>query len=178
MELTDKQIRFCQEYTIDFNATQAAIRAGYSEDTARSIGSENLTKPDIKEYISELQESAATALKITRERVLNAYGKLAFYDTRKFYNEDGNLLPIPDLDEETAFALTGFEVTEEKGGNGEGQQVTLGYTKKIKMSERKTALDSIAKMLGYNEPDKIKHIGGIVINYNNQPGNDPLENVS
>jgi len=50
-KLTAKQQRFCDEYLIDLNATQAAIRAGYSEKTAKQIGNENLTKPDIKEYI-------------------------------------------------------------------------------------------------------------------------------
>ncbi|MBQ6263070.1 MAG: terminase small subunit [Clostridia bacterium] len=51
--MTDKQRRFCDEYLIDCNATQAAIRAGYSEKTARFIGNENLTKPYIKNYIDD-----------------------------------------------------------------------------------------------------------------------------
>lgn len=51
--MTKKQKRFCDEYLIDCNATQAAIRAGYSEKTAKSIGQENLTKPDIKAYIEQ-----------------------------------------------------------------------------------------------------------------------------
>lgn len=51
--MTKKQKRFCEEYLIDCNATQAAIRAGYSKKTAKSIGQENLTKPDIKAYINE-----------------------------------------------------------------------------------------------------------------------------
>ncbi|GGH24718.1 terminase small subunit [Sphingobacterium alkalisoli] len=55
--LTAKQRRFVEEYCIDFNATQAAIRAGYSEKTARSIGCENLTKPDIIEAINQRLES-------------------------------------------------------------------------------------------------------------------------
>ena len=50
-KLTNKQERFVDEYLVDFNATQAAIRAGYSEHTAKSIASENLTKPDIAEAI-------------------------------------------------------------------------------------------------------------------------------
>lgn len=50
-KMTAKQMRFCDEYLIDLNATQAAIRAGYSEKTARVIGQENLLKPAIKEYI-------------------------------------------------------------------------------------------------------------------------------
>lgn len=51
--MTPKQKKFCFEYLVDLNATQAAIRAGYSEDTARSIGCENLTKPDIRSFIDE-----------------------------------------------------------------------------------------------------------------------------
>lgn len=54
MKLTDKQKRFCEEYIIDCNATQAAIRAGYSEKTAYSIGNENLKKPELQNYIAEL----------------------------------------------------------------------------------------------------------------------------
>ena len=51
MALTNKQKVFVEEYLLDFNATQAALRAGYSSRTARSIGGENLTKPDISEAI-------------------------------------------------------------------------------------------------------------------------------
>lgn len=51
-----RQKKFCDEYLIDCNATQAAIRAGYSPKTAKSIGQENLTKPDLKAYIDEQLE--------------------------------------------------------------------------------------------------------------------------
>ena len=51
--MTDKQKRFCDEYLIDCNAKQAAIRAGYSPNSAKQIGQENLTKPDLREYIDE-----------------------------------------------------------------------------------------------------------------------------
>ena len=54
-KLTAKQMRFCEEYLIDFNATQAAIRAGYSKKTAKEIGCENLTKPNIAGYLAELR---------------------------------------------------------------------------------------------------------------------------
>ena len=56
MALTEKQQRFCDEYLIDCNAKQAAIRAGYSEKTAYSIGNENLNKPELREYINEQLE--------------------------------------------------------------------------------------------------------------------------
>jgi phage terminase small subunit len=55
MALTDKQEMFCHEHLVDLNATQAAILTGYSEKTARTLGCENLTKPDIQTRISELK---------------------------------------------------------------------------------------------------------------------------
>jgi phage terminase small subunit len=66
MSLTLKQKRFVQEYCVDFNATQAAIRAGYSPSTAYSIGSENLRKPEIKAAVQATQAAAITDIKITR----------------------------------------------------------------------------------------------------------------
>lgn len=154
MALTDKQIRFCEEYLIDLNGTQAAIRAGYSEASAKEIASENLTKPNIQEYIIERKAQIANRLNITQEMVLEGYRRLAFYDGRKFYNPDGSLKQVPDLDEETAFALAGFEVTEEKDYIDGIPRIT-GFTKKIKMSDRKSALDSICRVLGFNAPDKL-----------------------
>jgi len=65
MSLSDKQKRFCEEYILDLNATQACIRAGYSKDTAKSIGCENLTKPDLQKFIKELQEDKVEELGIT-----------------------------------------------------------------------------------------------------------------
>lgn len=67
MALTEKQKRFVAEYLVDLNATQAAIRAGYSEKTARSVGSENLTKPDIAAAIAKAQAKIAKKVEITVE---------------------------------------------------------------------------------------------------------------
>ena len=53
IKLTDKQQRFCEEYLVDLNATQAAVRAGYSEKTAGAIGFENLRKPEIQAYLQK-----------------------------------------------------------------------------------------------------------------------------
>jgi phage terminase small subunit len=69
-KLTDKQERFCLEYVLDFNATRAAIKSGYSEKTATSIGSENLFKPDIQERLQELQEKTIEKLGLTKEGVI------------------------------------------------------------------------------------------------------------
>lgn len=70
MALTAKQQRFCDEYLIDLNATQAAIRAGYSEKTARQIGTENLSKPSIREYIDERMKEKEAALVADQDEVM------------------------------------------------------------------------------------------------------------
>ena len=69
-KLTAKQQRFCDEYLIDLNATQAAIRAGYSKKTARAIGCENLMKPDIKEYIEKRMAEKEAALVADQDEVM------------------------------------------------------------------------------------------------------------
>lgn len=70
VKLKDRQEQFCREYIIDYNATQAAVRAGYSERTAKSIGSENLTKPAILARVRELQKEQAERLSISADWVL------------------------------------------------------------------------------------------------------------
>lgn len=69
-KLTAKQQRFCDEYLIDLNATQAAIRAGYSKKTAYSIGDENLKKPEIKKYIADRMAEKEAALIADQDEVL------------------------------------------------------------------------------------------------------------
>ncbi len=68
--MTAKQRRFCDEYLIDLNATQAAIRAGYSEKTARNIACENLAKPYIREYIDERLKEKEAELIANQDEVL------------------------------------------------------------------------------------------------------------
>jgi len=70
-KLTDKQMKFCDEYLIDLNATQAAIRAGYSEAAAAEIGYENLRKPHIAEYLAARQQQIREKTQVTQEWVVN-----------------------------------------------------------------------------------------------------------
>jgi len=70
-KLEGKQDKFCEEYLIDLNATQAAIRAGYSEKTARQIGSQNLSKLDIQQAIAELKAVRSKRTKVTADEVVN-----------------------------------------------------------------------------------------------------------
>ncbi len=78
-QLTAKQARFCLEYVVDFNATQAAIRAGYSEKSAHVIGWENIRKPKIAERLAGLQAEGATEVELTREFVIEGLMGIAEY---------------------------------------------------------------------------------------------------
>ena len=68
--MTEKQKRFCDEYLTDLNATQAAVRAGYSKKTAYSIGEENLRKPEIKEYIEKRMAEKVSQLIADQDEVM------------------------------------------------------------------------------------------------------------
>lgn len=78
MALTEKQKRFADEYLTDLNATQAAIRAGYSRKTANRIASENLSKLDIQKYIQERLKERQERAEITQEMIVNELCKLGF----------------------------------------------------------------------------------------------------
>jgi len=77
-ELNTQQKEFCEEYLVDGNATQAAIRAGYTERSASSMGHENLQKPKIQKYISELKEARNLRTQVTTDRILVELAKIAF----------------------------------------------------------------------------------------------------
>lgn len=80
-KLTEKQKRFCEEYLIDFNATQAALRAGYSQKTAYSIGDENLRKPEIQSEIQSLIKKRSERTGINADSVIKELVKIAFAET-------------------------------------------------------------------------------------------------
>jgi len=90
-KLTPKQKMFCKEYLVDLNMTQAAIRAGYSKKTARSIGQENLTKPVIMAEIQRLMDKRAKRIEITADKVLQELAKLAFANMQDYVtiSDDG-----------------------------------------------------------------------------------------
>lgn len=83
-KLTKKQQRFVDEYLIDLNATQAAIRAGYSEDSAKEIGCENLTKPNIQQAVAEQMAERSKRTEITQDKVLRELAAIAFAKTTDY----------------------------------------------------------------------------------------------
>ena len=76
--LSAKQDRFAREYLVDLNATQASIRAGYSEKTAKQQGSRLLTNADVQTCINELQEETAERLDMTADKVMADLEKLCW----------------------------------------------------------------------------------------------------
>lgn len=152
MDLSEKQKRFCEEYTVDFNGLQAAIRAGYSEKTANQQASRLLTKVNIQQYIKGLQEKLSKKTEITKERIVAEYAKLAFFDIRKLFNESGGLKDPEEWDDETAAAVAGLENMDMRGIEGEPAP---GVIKKVKLSDKRAALDSLCKVLGFNAPDQL-----------------------
>ena len=107
--LNSKQLRFIDEYLIDFNATQAAIRAGYSKKTASEQSFALLRKLQIQTAIQAKQKELASRAGITRERIISEIARIAFSDVRKLFNEAGALKPIHQLDDDTAGALAGMD---------------------------------------------------------------------
>ena len=155
MRLSEKQKRFCNEYLIDLNATQAAIRAGYSKKTACSIGHENLYKPDIQKYIQERQKALQQKTEITQERILKEFASIAFSDIRKFY-ENGVLKSINDIDDEAAAALASVRVFEERDKRGN----LLGISKELKTYDKIKALENLGRHLGMFK-DKLEIINSL-----------------
>lgn len=151
-KLTAKQTQFVAEYLIDLNATQAAIRAGYSKKTASETGFENLRKPQIAIAISEAQEKRGLRTTVTADRVIQEIARIAFFDPRKMFGAGGQPLEVTDLDDDTAAAIGGLDVLEEWDGSGENK-VLRGYVKKYKIADKNSALEKLAKHLGLYEMD-------------------------
>lgn len=144
MNLTPKQIRFCEEYLIDLNGTQAAIRAGYSKKTANEQSARMLANVSIQEYVQELKTKRSERTEITQDMVLKEYARIAFLDPRKLFDENDNLIPLTKLDEDTARAIAGIDHTTVYDKKTKLEETT----KKIKLTDKKGALDSVARHLG------------------------------
>lgn len=126
MALNDKQRRFVDEYLVDCNATQAAIRAGYSAKTAANIGHENLRKPEIAQAIQEGLEAASVRTGVTLDRVLLELARIAFSDVRKVasWGANGAILRESNTIEDDAAAAIA-EVSQTTGQFGPAVKVKL-----------------------------------------------------
>lgn len=162
MPLTAKQERFVQEYLIDLNATQAAIRAGYSEKGAEVRGSELLRNRKVAEAVQAAMSAREQRTHITQDRVLQELARIAFFDIRRLYNADGSIKKPSELDDEAAAVLAGVDVVEMQGGaevseDGAVRHVPM-FTKKAKVFDKTSALTLAMRHLGMLK-DKVEMTG-------------------
>jgi len=150
VKLRPKQERFVAEYLIDLNATQAAIRAGYSEKTATEQGSRLLTNVKVQDAIAKGQSKTAEKLEITKDRIVEELAKIGFSNMLDYMrsNIDGDpYLDFSKLTREQAAALA--EVTVEDFKDGRGEDARDVRRVKFKLHDKKGALVDMAKMLGF-----------------------------
>jgi phage terminase small subunit len=116
--LTDKQKLFAREYLKDLNATQAAIRAGYSVRSAGETGSKLRDDPEVLKLIEELQKERADRLDITTDRIEQELARVAFFDATRLLDADNRPLPSKDMPANDRAAIAALDVTEMGGGEG------------------------------------------------------------
>jgi phage terminase small subunit len=149
--LTPKEEAFCLKY-VELNDGSAAYRASYNvkrssnETIARHV-KRALKKPHIKARIEELRAKVLKRHEITVDRVLRELGRVAFFDIRCIFTDDGNLKGPHDLDDDTAAVVAGLEVEELWEGRGEDRE-QIGRLHKVKLADKLRALESLARHLG------------------------------
>lgn len=138
MALNEKQERFVEEYLVDLNATKAAIRAGYSEKTARSIGQRLLTNVDIQAEIQREKKDRSYRTRITQDAVLRELAAIGFARSTDYahINENGHVVLTPTawLTEEQRIAIAGVKETQ--------------FGVEVKMHDKIRALEMLGKHLG------------------------------
>ena len=161
-ELTEKQRIFCERYCTHWNATKAAIEAGYSEKTANEQGSQNLAKLSVREYIKFIKDNAfefagISALRNAQELAKVAYGSGA--DIRKAWESLEEWEQLPDEVKATiAEVTTTTRVIKTMGGDEEtGASIIQAIESvKVKQYDKLKALEMLNKMGGYNAAEKVE----------------------
>ncbi len=155
--LTPKQQCFVDEYLVDLNATQAAIRAGYSKKTANAIATENLAKPVIAAAIAAARAARSEATKIDAEWVLRRLAAEVEADVADLYADDGGLKPVQEWPLVWRQGLVAGLDVDETFVDGE----KVGQVTKVKLSERVRRLELIGKHIDIGAFVDRKEIGGI-----------------
>ena len=139
MSLNARQQIFVREYLVDLNATQAAIRAGYSAKTAGQIGFELLKKPEIQEALTKAMKERAERTEVNADRVLREIALAAFLDPIELFADDGTLKPLREMPEHARRAISGIEVEEIFDGQGK-DRTWIGNLKKIRLVSKEGTL--------------------------------------
>ena len=153
--LKPKQATFCREYIIDHNGTQAAIRSGYSSKTAYSIAENLLRKVEIQSRISELESESLKRNEITKDMIVAEMAKLAFSNAKDYVGRGNEVEDISLMDRDKAAAIKKIKTTK-KEIIIEGERIGDEVKTEIELIDKKSALDSLHKMCGYDNPIKIE----------------------
>lgn len=149
--MTPRQSRFVEEYLIDLNGTQAAIRAGYSAKTANEQAARLLANASVREAVAERRASLSKVAEVTQERIVAEYARMAFYDPASIAGQPmRGPQDIPNLPEEVRRAIVGWGW--DKMGN---------FT--LKLADKNSALTNLGRHLGMFT-DKVEHSGEMQIN--------------
>ncbi len=143
--LTFRQRLFVEEYMRDGNATQAAIRAGYNPKTAKSIASENLTKPDIVEAVNAAVDARVLRTRVCADAVIEKAMAIVCFDIRVLFDDNGHLRSVKDLPEEAAQVLAGMDVTKVKVRGSKNDKYAV--TTKIRLPDRNAAIATLLRHL-------------------------------
>jgi phage terminase small subunit len=150
--LTQKEERFCQEYLIDLNQTQAAIRAGYSDKGIRQVAHKLMMNADIQARISLLKKKREERTEITADRVLQQFCDIADYrieDIMDFDGEECIFKPMSEWTKAARVAVSAVKQTTETRRIGLEEIKTVKV--EFKTDDRIKALDSMARHLGIYE---------------------------
>ena len=160
IKLTARQAAFVAEYLVDLNATQAAIRAGYSEKSAGVLGHETLKKPYITEAVAIAQAERAARTEINADWVLTRLAEEADADVADLYDEHGGIKPVKDWPLIWRKGLVaGLDVEEIKEDGA-----TVGLVRKIKLSDRIKRIELIGKHIGVQAfRDQVQQTGTMSI---------------
>lgn len=140
-KMTERQKRFVAEYLIDLNATQAAIRAGYSVKTAGSIGDENLKKPEINSAIAKEMAKRSKRTGVNQDRVVLELAKIAFVNASDVIDADTATVKDDATADDTA-AIQSIKVKVFPTKDGEGVE------REIKLGDKLKALELLGKHFG------------------------------
>jgi phage terminase small subunit len=142
--LNAKQKMFIEEYLLDMNASQAAIRAGYSPRSAKVLGCKSLKNPEVQAAIAARLAERGKQLGVEQDQVLLEIARIAFNDPRLAFDANGALLPVQRWSADLAAAVAAVKVHELKAADGS----VLGACKEIKFWDKGKQLELAARHLG------------------------------
>jgi len=163
-KLTKKQQLFVDEYLIDLNATQAAIRAGYSTTSARQIADENMSKPDIKNAIDRAIAERSKRTGVNADRIIRELAKIAFVNPTDVINMDEATILDAATRDDTA-AISSVKVKRIPTEDGDIVE------REVKVYDKTKALELLGKHIGMFT-DKFKVEGAIPIVIKDDMGED------